>query len=267
MIAETSSPTVAATARDRPGPGRPATTVPPLPGAVGISRLDVYPDAAIDGVVGGTPHVHLVCSEGYYVIAGSGTVQTVTAGGRHEVALRTGTVAWFTPGAVHRLTNDGDLQILTLMQNSGLPEAGDAVLTMPAAVLADPGEYDRVAQTPSGATLEDAYRRRDLAVQGLEELLTAIDRDGPPALDAFYRSAAAIIRPLLQQWHRLWDDGPRRAAEDTGDQIVALGEGDVAHLLRADVHARPEPVETGRLGMCGLLETYPAAPHEVGVPR
>jgi hypothetical protein len=31
------------------------------------------------------------------------------------------------------------------------------------------------------------------------------------------------------------------------------------------VHARPEPVETGRLGMCGLLETYPDAPHDTDV--
>jgi mannose-6-phosphate isomerase-like protein (cupin superfamily) len=262
MTAESSLPTGAEAACGLPTPGRPAAPVPPLPGAVGISRLSVYPDAAVDGMVGGTPHVHLVCSEGYYVIAGTGTVHTLTTAGQQRVTLRAGTVAWFTPGTVHRLANDGDLQILTLMQNSGLPEAGDAVLTMPAAVLADPAEYDRVARLRAGAPLEDAYRRRDLAVEGLEELLTAIDRDGPPALEAFYRSAAAIIRPLLQRWHSLWNDGPRRTVQDTGDQIVALGKGDVAHLLGAGVHARTEPAETGRLGMCGLLETYPPGSNE-----
>jgi hypothetical protein len=79
----------------------------------------------------------------------------------------------------------------------------------------------------------------------------------------FYRAAAAIVRPRLRQWRGLWQDGARRAAQDTADQMDALDEGDVAHLLLAGVHARTQPVETGRLGMCGLLETYPAAPREV----
>ena len=40
-----------------------------LPGGIGISKLTVYDVEAPDGLVGGTPHVHLACSEGYCVIA------------------------------------------------------------------------------------------------------------------------------------------------------------------------------------------------------
>ena len=36
---------------------------------------------------------------------------------------------------------DGDPDILLVMQNAGLPEAGDAVLTFPPEVLADPEAY------------------------------------------------------------------------------------------------------------------------------
>ncbi|CAN5882131.1 cupin domain-containing protein [soil metagenome] len=251
---------------ERPRPGRNWTQdslTPPLPGAIGISLLRVYPDAAVDGVIGGTPHVHLVCSEGYYVMAGDGAVHTLTARGEERMPLHAGTVVWFTPGTVHRLSNDGALQIVTLMQNGGLPEAGDAVLTMPAALLTDPDRYDRAARLPAEATLEDAYRRRDLAVEGLAELTAAVESEGSAALERFYRAAAAIVRPRLRQWRGLWQDGARRAAQDTADQMDALDEGDVAHLLLAGVHARTQPVETGRLGMCGLLETYPAAPREV----
>jgi mannose-6-phosphate isomerase-like protein (cupin superfamily) len=54
-----------------------ATTGAAVPGGIGVSLLKVYDIDAPDGLVGGTPHVHLACSEGYYVIAGSGAVQTL----------------------------------------------------------------------------------------------------------------------------------------------------------------------------------------------
>jgi hypothetical protein len=38
-------------------------------------------------------------------------------------------IAWFTPGTVHRMVNGSGLRATVLMQNSGLPEAGDAVFT------------------------------------------------------------------------------------------------------------------------------------------
>src|SRR5690242_19988572 len=106
-----------------------------LPGAVGISRLSVYESTAPDGLVGGPPHMHLTCSEGYVVTAGEGLVQTLTTKGYEETPLSAGTVAWFPPGTIHRLVNRGGLQLVVVVQNSGLPEAGDAVLTFPPAVL------------------------------------------------------------------------------------------------------------------------------------
>src|SRR4051812_1066875 len=141
-----------------------------LPGAVGVSRLSVYDTTAPDGLHGGTPHMHLTCSEGYVVVAGEGRVQTLAGSGFRETPLRSGTVAWFPPGTIHRLVNEGGLEIVVLMQNSGLPEAGDAVLTFPPSVLADPDAYREAVTLPEGGVPGTdpgaAFRRRDLAVTG-----------------------------------------------------------------------------------------------------
>ena len=50
----------------------------PLPGAVGLSHLSAYDWEAADGVCGGSPHLHLVCTEAYVVTGGRGAVQTLT---------------------------------------------------------------------------------------------------------------------------------------------------------------------------------------------
>ncbi|MBQ1034874.1 cupin domain-containing protein [Micromonospora sp. C81] len=231
----------------------------PLPGGVGVSRLRVYDTVAPDGLVGGTPHVHLCCTEGYVVTDGEGAVQTLTSSGFRETALRPGVVVWFEPGTVHRLVNTGRLGIVVLMQNSGLPEAGDAVLTFPPDVLADPGAYAAAVALPDGgapgADVRAAYRRRDLAVTGFQALRSG----GPAALAAFHAAAVALRQPLLAGWGQRWEAGAGRAAASTGSQLDALERGDPRHLAEAGVYAVDEPVERGRLGMCGLLDTYPAA--------
>ncbi|RKN47881.1 cupin domain-containing protein [Micromonospora endolithica] len=244
----------------RTATGVPPAAVPldPLPGGVGVSRLCVYDTAGPDGLVGGTPHVHLCCTEAYVVTGGSGVVQTLTMDSFAETPLGPGAVVWFTPGTVHRLVNHGGLRIVVLMQNSGLPEAGDAVLTLPAEYLADPGAYAAATALPGGgapgADVAAAYRRRDLAVAGF----AALRAGGRPALRRFLDAAVALRRPLIAQWRERWTAGAAAAAARTGGQLDALAAGDAGHLADARVYAVPEPVERGRLGMCGLLDTYPA---------
>ena len=135
--------------------------VTPLPGAVGVSGLQVYDWPTADGVCGGSPHVHLTCAECYVVVAGVGRVQTLTRRGFAETPLAAGTVAWFTPGTIHRLVNETGLRIVVVMQNSGLPEAGDAVFTFPPDTLADPAVYAEAAAVGDD---DAARRRRDLAI-------------------------------------------------------------------------------------------------------
>jgi mannose-6-phosphate isomerase-like protein (cupin superfamily) len=239
---------------------RHASVTEPLPGGVGISRLCVYDTTAPDGLPGGSPHIHLACAEAYVVTGGAGAVQTLSSAGFAEHELRPGTVLWFTPGMVHRLVNRGGLDMVVIMGNSGLPEAGDAVLTFPPDVLADPDSYAAAASLPGGGAPGTdplaAYRRRDLAIRGFQELRAAVDRDGPDAMAAFYAAAVKLKQPQLSAWRTRWQGGALRAAERTGDQLDALARGDAGHLAAAAVHALPNPTEHGRLGMCGLLDTY-----------
>jgi mannose-6-phosphate isomerase-like protein (cupin superfamily) len=227
-----------------------------LPGAVGVSRLCVYD-------VSGTPHMHLCCSEGYVVTGGVGEVQTLASGGFAATPLVPGAVVWFPPGTIHRLVNGGGLDIVVLMQNSGLPEAGDAVFTFPPEVLADPAAYAAAAALPGGgppgSDLGAVYRRRESALAGFAALRATVDRDGPAALDAFHRAAAALVAPKLDGWRERWKAGALAAALATGEQIDALARGDTTHLRAGGVYALGEPSERGRRGMCGLLDTYHVA--------
>ena len=72
-------------------------------------------------------------TEAYIVQEGTGRLETLDARGFTSTELAPGVVLWFTPGTVHRAINtSGDLKVLILMQNAGLPEHGDAVMTFPA---------------------------------------------------------------------------------------------------------------------------------------
>jgi hypothetical protein len=172
--------------------------------------------------------------------------------------LQAGTVVWFDPGTIHRLVNGGGLQILTLMSNSGLPEAGDAVLTLPPEHLTDRETY-LAATTLTGEGEErtpSAMRRRDLALEGFKTLRAAYDADGPAALEPFYSAAIVIVQPQLADWRRRWEQGARRLAEETGAALDALETGTAPHLQTAELHQIPSPTELGRHGMCGRLDVY-----------
>ena len=232
--------------------------LPDFPGAVGITALRVYPWSTTDGLCGGSPHVHLCCTEGYVVAGGTGRLHTLTAGGAEETPLRVGDVVWFTPGTIHRAVNDGGLHVVALMQNSGLPEAGDAVLTLPPEHLADPEAYRRAVdlEGPDGAPSEARARaRRDLAIQGYTELRRRTDAGDGAALEEFYSAAAALVRPRLAAWRAVWEQGAAAASRRTGEQLDALADGSHQHLRDATVGRIAEPDPT-TLGMCGFLSPY-----------
>ena len=238
-----------------------------LPGGIGVSLLTVYDTESPDGLAGGTPHVHLAggtphvhlaCSEGYYVIAGSGAVQTLSPKGFTETPLQAGAVVWFGPGTIHRLVNNGGLKILGLMSNSGLPEAGDAVLTLPPEHLTD-GETYLEATTLTGqdeARTRSAIARRNLALEGFAVLRESDEADGPSALDDFYAAAVRLVQPQLADWRKRWEQGARRLADETGAALDALEAGTARHLQTAELHRLPAPTESGRHGMCGRLDVY-----------
>lgn len=236
--------------------------MPPLPAGVGITDLRVYGWPASDGLAGGSPHLHTACTEAYCAIEGSGAVQTLGPDGVvREHPLEPGALVWFTPGIIHRLINaDGKLRILVVMQNGGLPEAGDFVLMFPRRIMADAKAYAGAATlSPDGRvdapTPEAAKRRRDLAVEGFLELVAAAKSRGPEAMREFYALAAQRVQSKANDWMKLWETGPMRSAWLTGAHLASLVEGDASHLLDGSVGSlgpSPDP----KLGMCGRLNVY-----------
>jgi mannose-6-phosphate isomerase-like protein (cupin superfamily) len=233
----------------------------PFPGGTGITHLTVYDWASPDGTCGGSAHVHLACTEGYVVLGGRGRLQTLSTAGFTETELTPHTVAWFSPGVIHRLVNAGGLQLLVIMQNSGLPEAGDAVLTFPPEVLASPARYRAAASLadPESVYARDgdaARRRKDLAIEGFLALRTRVQTDGPDALAPFYEAAVGLVRDRVPQWRQRWAAGALAAARTTGEHLDLLAEGGYAHLRDGRLTVQPPPADQ-RFGMCGRLLTYP----------
>jgi len=251
------------TATTPPSAGGPATAGrdPGFPGGTAVSHLDVYDWPSPDGLRGGSAHVHLACTEGYVVVGGRGRVQTLGEGGYAEEELSRGKIVWFSPGVIHRLVNDGDLEIVVVMQNGGLPEAGDCVLTFPPATLADEESYRGAASLAEPGTVyadseHGARRRKNLAVQGFLDLREKFAADGPAALEPFYTAAARLVSAYLPAWHEQWRAGALAAALRTGEQIDALAHGDHRHLCAGRLRCAQPPAERS-YGMCGRLETYP----------
>ena len=230
-----------------------------FPGGTSVTLLDVYDDPAPDGVCGGSPHMHLASTEAYVVIAGEGALHNVDASGVHETDLREGSVVWFTPGTIHRAVNHGDLRVVVLMSNAGLPEAGDAVLTFPPEVLADPERYAAAALLPAGSpetVAGAAARRRDLAVEGFLQIRDSVRAGDVQPLHDFYAAASRLIQGRAGSWIDVVERGPAAQAAQTLDTVRALVAGDAGHLAQSAVSEGMPLGGEPRFGMCGRLRTF-----------
>ncbi|TDE00782.1 cupin domain-containing protein [Jiangella asiatica] len=238
-------------------------TRPGFPGGTAVSHLTVYDWPTADGLAGGAPHLHTASGEGYVVVGGQGRLQTLSATGAEEHPLSPGVVLWFTPGTVHRLVNDGGLEIVVVMQNAGLPEAGDAVFTFPPEVLADPDAYAAAAALPhtddDDALAAAARARRDLALDGYARLREAVATDGPAALAALHERAAALVMARVPGWRDTWQRNVRTAVDATDRALDDLAGGRAPHLAAASVHVGARREATYRYGMCGRLRTWDVA--------
>lgn len=236
-----------------------------FPGGTGVTRINVYTWDAVDGQCGGSPHLHTATTESYVVVGGRGRVQTLSSAGFEEHSLTPGTVLWFTPGTVHRLINDdGALEIVAVMGNSGLPENGDAVLTFPEPYLDDPQTYREAASLPAEGSVESreaaVIARRDLAMEGFLTLRAKVDQEGPQALEHLYRQAAALVQDKVSTWSSLVHNGPLAQAQQSLEHLDQLARADGSHLQNAVVRSAaptsPDPV----YGMCGRLQTWNLMP-------
>jgi len=232
---------------------------PTFPGGTSVSWLQVYETAAEDGLAGGSPHVHLASAECYVVLSGSGSLHTLDSSGFTDTQLHAGQVLWFTPGTIHRAVNVDHLEVLVIMQNAGLPEAGDAVLTFPDEILADTAAYARAATLPargSADLFEHARQRRNLAVAGFLQLRAAVDDGETAALPRFYQRAVDLRRHLVPDWVDLVKSTVAAQVAQTGEHLSEIGNGNLTHLLEGRLHHARSDGPASTFGMCGMLDRY-----------
>jgi hypothetical protein len=79
----------------------------------------------------------------------------------------------------------------------------------------------------------------------------------PEALTEFYRRAVQLRSELFDSWEQVLHSGALAAAQRTADELGALRQGKIDHLLDAAlrIEQAPEP-EQRAFGMCGRLDRY-----------
>jgi mannose-6-phosphate isomerase-like protein (cupin superfamily) len=240
---------VLALVASKPAPARAEDII----SGIGLTHLTVYDQRqAPDGKMSGSPHVHAITDEGYYVLSGRGQVElNDLENGFRTVDLEPGRYLQFPPGTLHRLVNIDHLVLLVVMGNAGLAEQGDARIYFGKAVDEDPDEYARLIGLAKAKGLEGALDRRDVAVRAYMSLVELWAKDQP----AYYMELARFIRVHM-----------KAAAYQVSSFSRAVEAGPMAWGLRfrkrlerlpgASEEAPPLlhiPTGETTLGMCGVL--------------
>ncbi|MDF5723546.1 MAG: cupin domain-containing protein [Rhizonema sp. PD37] len=226
-----------------------------LPGSTVSLRLKVYDTPCFDGQIGGTPHVHLLATEMYFVLAGEGAVEVIDKDGFSQVELFPHSTLVFSPGIIHRLINPNkDLEILVIEQN-GLPERGDSVVCFTNEWLESDKSFARAMKVSS---LEEAYLRRTRGVEGFLEIKAAFSKSktlGKEALGKFYQLAVERTLPLHSTWKDLITNGALAEAQDVLSQLSALATNNTTHLFKSQKHLISS-APYSKLGCCGHLNRH-----------
>lgn len=233
----------------RPGPVRSEDII----SGVGLTHLTVYDQRpAPDGKMSGSPHIHAVTDEGYYVISGRGRVELHDLeNGFRTVDLEPGRYLQFPPGTLHRLVNTDHLVLLVVMGNAGLAERGDARIYFGKAVDDDPAEFDRLVGLAKAKGLEGALDRRDAAIRAYMGLVELWTKDQP----AYYMELARFIRVHMQaaarqvsSFGRAVEAGPMAWGQRFRKRLENLpgGSEEAGPVLHV-------PSGSTTLGMCGIL--------------
>jgi len=228
-----------------------------LPAGIGLTHIKIYDTPGPDGLISGGPHIHLVSAEIYVVLRGTGKMELLSMDGLETVDLKPNQAVYFRPGTFHRSLNPHrDLEILDVMQNGGLPERGDYVLSFPHEILTNPPAYARAARA---TTLPEALTRRDLAVRGYLEIKNAFERskpEGQEALRKFYRAARNLIAPKVDGFEWVLKVGAQTELKASLDACDFIRSGRLDYL-EASEHALLDPMtDPGQPGMSGETHAY-----------
>lgn len=227
-----------------------------LIGGIGLTHLTVYEQRkAPDGLNSGSPHVHGITDEAYYILSGSGRVELHDlAHGFRTVDLKPGDFFQFPPCTLHRIISTDKLVILAVMGNAGLAEKGDARIYFGKAVDDNPAEYARLAGLAKAKGLEGALDRRDAAVKAYMGLMDLWNTD-KPAYFAELRRFIGVhlngLEKLKPSFSEAVQQGPLHWGQITEQRL--------ANLPRADEKVEPASHDLESdfaYGMCGVLRPF-----------
>jgi mannose-6-phosphate isomerase-like protein (cupin superfamily) len=226
----------------------------PLIGGIGLTLVTVYEQhPAPDGETSGSPHIHAVTDEAYYVVAGCGAAEFHDPiQGYRRVFLQAGQYLEFEPGILHRLVSTGGLQVLGLMANAGLTEAGDARIYFGKDVDEDPALYRQLWSLPRTSGLAGALERRDRAVSAYRQLLDLWEKNRSAYFTELSRFLDVVRTEAFSRrdlYMKAVELGPAAWAEKSRSAIRLLPQGALAPGIRGQM-----PVAEPVYGMCGLLQ-------------
>lgn len=224
-----------------------------LIGGIGLTHLTVYEQRpAPDGVNSGSPHVHAITDEAYYVISGTGRAELHDVKhGFRTVDIEPGQYLQFPPCVLHRIVSTDKLVILAVMGNAGLAERGDARIYFGKAVDEDPDEYARLAGLAKEKGLEGALDRRDASVRAYQGLLKLWEND-PKAYTAELQRFTGVhlkaMEKLRSKLSEAVSSGPLYWGLLSQIRLRVLPEGE-DRFLAAFHDGEPKIA----YGMCGVL--------------
>jgi len=221
-------------------------------GGVGLTHLTVYEQRrAPDGEFSGSPHVHALTDEAYYVIGGRGRAELHDVEhGFRTVTLKPGDYMQFPPCVIHRIVSTGGLVILAVMGNAGLAENGDARIYFGKAVDDDSDEYARLAGLAKNG-LTGALDRRDAAVRAYGMLITMWESNREGYFAELKRFVDKHLNGAMKyeaKFSQAITEGPFAWGKRSISRLSALPKGEAD--LEGEFH-RPGPDYS--YGMCGIL--------------
>lgn len=222
-------------------------------GGVGLTHLTVYDQRpASDGLNSGSPHVHAITDEAYYILSGTGRAELHDMEhGLRTVELKPGQYLQFPPCVVHRIISADHLVILAVMGNAGLAERGDARIYFGKAVDDDTDEFTRLIGLAKAKGLDGALERRDAAVKAYIGLMKLWESDRKAyfaELKRFIGVHLSAMEKIKQQFADAVAQGPLHWGQVSQQRIEGLPDArpsyDAAfHDGQADF----------AYGMCGIL--------------
>jgi len=222
-------------------------------GGVGLTHLTVYDQRlAPDGLNSGSPHVHAITDEAYYILSGTGRVELHDVEhGLRTVELKPGQYLQFPPCTLHRIISTDHLVILAVMGNAGLAERGDARIYFGKAVDDNPDEFMRLVGLAKTKGLDGALERRDAAVKaymGLMKLWETDRKAYSAELKRFTKVHLSAMENIKPKFADAVAQGPLHWGQVSQQRIEALPDAkpdyDAAfHDGQADL----------AYGMCGIL--------------